>query len=373
MSDLAIYEPTDPTPSVAGGSLHLVLSGIDSLYMAYFLDTTQCGIDWDELAYRKEALRRDTSADFAVLELGTEEFALLPYGVHPYPYVLRNKAFQVRLAERLRPSCHVQFFSEPLWTLGIDALTERFDQWCRSMDFLRTRPESVSRVDFAFDYHLPVVDFEPDHFATRATKRATWHEHNAIQTVQLGQSDTVVRVYDKVAEIEQQSDKAFFFDLWGRRDQVWRVEFQVRGTRLRDAGIRTLDDLADHQGDLLREVATSHTTLRTPNGDTNRSRWPLHPLWAALQADIAALPQTGLIADMRDEAGIELRTYKQAQSVYGMLKRLAVALFLRGNQTELPDLQQVVDALPYLVAPFHSEQTWQTDLEAKIEARRFGL
>lgn len=112
-----------------------------------------------------------------------------------------------------------------------------------------------------------------------------------MRTVALGTGHTVIRVYDKVAEIGQNSGKAFFFELWGQTDGVWRIEFRLRRERLKRAGIGTLGDIKERQNDVLRELAIHHTTLRAPLPDSNRSRWPLHPLWRRLGRDIAALPQ----------------------------------------------------------------------------------
>lgn len=73
------------------------------------------------------------------------------------------------------------------------------------------------------------------------------------ETLKLGTSDVVVRVYDKTAEIAQQSEKIWLFDLWGRKENVWRVEFPVCGPRLKKAGIRILQNLRDYRSSLLRD------------------------------------------------------------------------------------------------------------------------
>ena len=86
-------------------------------------------------------------------------------------------------------------------------------------------------------------------------------------------------MYDKVAEVEQQSDKVWFFILWGQDRDVWRIEWQVRKAVLREFGIVTVEDLRKCQGDLLRYLCAEHTTLRVPTGDEDRSRWALHRLW----------------------------------------------------------------------------------------------
>ncbi len=88
-----------------------------------------------------------------------------------------------------------------------------------------------------------------------------------------------LRVYDKIAEIKQQSDKVWFFLLWEEDENVWRIEWQIRKAVLKKFGIVTFNDLKNRQGDLLYYLAVEHDTLRIPNNDSNKSRWPLHPLW----------------------------------------------------------------------------------------------
>lgn len=126
------------------------------------------------------------------------------------------------MAERMQPGCHVQLFSKALWTVGLETLESRLNTWFQSVGLVRTAPEIVGRADWAFDYHLPFVDFDADAFVSRAAKDATYREHGKVQTFTMGKGDVVIRVYDKTAEIEQQSGKAWFFDLWGRKDLVWR-------------------------------------------------------------------------------------------------------------------------------------------------------
>ena len=229
----------DYTPSqVTSAPNRLLLRGIDSLYVSFYLDTATSSIDWEDLAYRKERVRTE-GREFSELPLGSESFALLPYGKKPYRYVLTNRAFEVRLGERMQPACHVQFFSEALWADGPDALETRLRDWCASLGLKHIQREVVSRADWAFDYHLPVIDFDARSFVSRATKDATHREHGKPQTFRMGQGEVVIRVYDKSTEIEQQSGKAWFFDLWGRKDQVWHMDSKHGANKAAgDRGIR---------------------------------------------------------------------------------------------------------------------------------------
>lgn len=350
----------------------LLASGLDSLYVSYYPNVPKSGLDLAEFDYLKEKTKQARDRTFADIEAGSERFALLPFGKNPYRYVLQNDSFEVRLAEHMQPACHVRFSSEGLWKLGLDGLLARFDAWCDSVALKGSQPEVVSRADWAFDYDLPEVDFSQDHFVTRAAKDARHREHGITQTFSFGTGNIVVRVYDKVAEIEQQSGKTWFHEIWGQRENVWRVEFQVRNERLRLGGIETVADLKCLQNDLLRELATNHTSLRRPNGDTNRSRWPMHPLWEALLEDIAALPQTGLVKALDPQRPINFRIEHQAKSLYGNLKSLGTLIAARDGLNTVPKLEHVLEALPVLLERHHWDILWKRAVEDRLAALRLG-
>lgn len=348
----------------------LLLSGIDSLYVGYFLD--DLGIDWEELAYQKELLKQDHTRDFAKITLGGQEWALLPSGQHPYAYILKNQHFTVKLAERNQPNCYVQFRSKGLWRQRLSDLRREMEDWFVALGARATRSEKVSRADFAFDFHLDSIDFTAECFRSRATKDGSWREHRQEQSFQFGRGDVVVRVYDKVAEVEQESGKAWLYELWGQSQNVWRVEFQVRGSRLETGGIRTLDDLIDHQGDLVRELARNHTTLRKPNGDSNSSRWPFHPLWRSLINAIDQMPQLGLVEAIKDPNGLSYSLERQIVSLYGDLKGIASTISLCRKWDRPISLEELLKLAPDLLRRHHHAELWRADVEKRMAARRLG-
>jgi hypothetical protein len=350
----------------------LLLQGLDSLYVSYFFDMKTGGLDWDDLSYRKERLKQSRAAGFSKIVLGSETFALLPNGKKPYSYIVTAKPFKIYLSENLQPGCHVQFSSEGLWQTGAQGLLNRIEAWASSLGFRSTRPNVVARADWAFDYHVPEVDFTRDHFVSRAIKNATWRERQTDQTFSFGAKDVLIRIYDKVAEIAQQSGKAWFYPLWGQTTDVWRIEFQVRRERLKQAAIGSTEELLALQNDLLRELAGNHTTLRRPASDTNRSRWPMHPLWLALQGDIAALPQTGLVRHIDPQMPLDWRLYQQCKSLVGSLKGIAAVTALKAGSTEAPELNHLLGLLPDLLSPHHEEHTWTHDVEQRIAAHGLG-
>ena len=181
----------------------------------------------------------------------------------------------------------------------------------------------------------------------------------------------MLRVYDKVAEIKQQSDKVWFYKLWGRNSDVWRIEWQLRKAILRRFGIKTVSDLMDQQGDLLRYLAHQHTTLRCPSADNNRSRWPLHPLWADLQANIENLSALGVWRVDGEPAALKARNMRIAISVYGYLKQFAAVHCVRQGKDWMP-AREALGVLGRALRELHDPLTWTMDVQKRVKAIELG-
>ncbi len=351
----------------------LLAHGIDSLYVSYFFETANSLIDWEELAVCRERSRQRRFATGEEIVIGSENFWLMPYGKKPYSYVLSNADFEVRLAEHLQPCCYVQFYSEALWRDGAQALHMRLLHWAGSVSLFRSRKPVVSRSDWAFDFHLPSIDFDGDNFVSRGRMKGRWDNGENITGFQIGKGDVVVRVYDKVAEIQAQSGKVWMFQVWGQDKEVWRVEFQVRGPVLQQHGIRSPNDLFDLQYDLLRELAGSHTTLRTPNGDANRSRWQLHPLWRALREAIANRPQEGLVRSINPASSLRLRRYQQIKSLYGSIKGLGAILSIGRPDGKVMGFNDTLKAIRVLMFKReHDPAEWEAELQDRVQRHGLG-
>tara|TARA_R110002074_G_C12554346_1_gene666933 strand:+ start:5994 stop:7058 length:1065 start_codon:yes stop_codon:yes gene_type:complete len=349
----------------------LLLHGLDSLYVCYYFDLATSKLDFDELEYRKQ-LAKDRDTAGAQIEIGGERLQVMPYGKYPYGYVLANRNFVISMAEHMHPTVKVQFYSEALWRDGARALHERIEKLGEAIKATAIKSEQVIRADWAFDFDLSVIDFNEEHFVSRARKNSKWRDGQILQTITFGVGDTVIRLYDKVAEIENASDKSWFYDLWGQKENVWRVEFQIRGERLKQASIKTLQDLEDLQGDLLRELSLGHTTLRTPNGDSNRARWPLHPLWRALGLAVEAMPQLGICRHYDPANPLEYRHRKVCQGVYGYLKSVGALSHLTNPKRGIPSLEEVLEELGDAFSSFHSESIWQGDIEERLRKYEAG-
>jgi hypothetical protein len=266
-----------------------LLAGLDTVQACYYLrPTIGQAFSFEALTVLKERARASKIRDGVPVEIGGWSFQLRPSGSGSgYPLILEHPNYTLECGEFNNPSFFVTFRSRALWQHGAAALHETFLTWATSVGLTVIRTESLSRVDFTFDYQIENPDFTIDSVVSLSAKDDQRREDRRVQTIMFGKGDVVLRIYDKIAEIEQSSEKVWFYELWGVREKVWRIEWQVRKDVLRRFGIKSFQDLFEGQGDVLRYLVNDHDTLRIPTEDTNRSRWPLHPLWVDLAQQIA--------------------------------------------------------------------------------------
>ncbi len=354
-------------------SYKLLLHGVDTLQCAYYLHQERKGdLDFAQLLQRREELRQLGNREGASIILGGIDFMLHPHGTGSgYPLLLTSEKFKIECGEFNEPSFFVTFPSQALWSKSAPLLHETFLKWACSVGFISHSPERLSRVDFCFDYDLPTVDFDADCFVSRTHKDSQHREHGKVQTFTLGHGGIILRVYDKVAEIEQQSDKVWFFLLWGQKESVWRIEWQLRKDILRQFRISTFEHLQKRQGDLLRYLCTEHTTLRLPNEDGNRSRWPIHPLWQDLQEQITQLDHLGISRIDGKIAALDERMLQYAISVYGYLKAFA-AVYCVKNDFETIDSETALAHLRQRLLELHDSISWRCEVEKRIAAIESG-
>ena len=354
--------------------IKLLLHGIDTLQCAYYgLPFRPNGIDFRQLKEQKEDIRQTKRKHPLPVILGNTEFFLQPYGTASgFPLVIENGDFKIEMGEFNKPNFFVTFRSQALWKESAFSLHAKFLKWISSVGYRTYHREGITRVDFSFDYNLPSMDFNEDSFVSYSSKDSKHREDGKAQTFTLGKGDIVLRVYDKVAEIKQQSDKVWFYLLWEQDENVWRIEWQVRKPALRKFGIITFVDLRYKQGDLLHYLAVEHDTLRIPNDDSNSSRWLLHPLWIDLQERIAELDHLGTSRIDGQQAVMEERLQRIVISIYGYLKRIAAIECVQGNHSMIT-VDEVIRDLKTYISYIHEPLTWKIDVERKIKEIQLGV
>ena len=353
--------------------MHLLLSGHDTIECAYYLAPSEgCLLDYERLAVEKEELRLSKSKKPKLIKLGCEEFMLAGHGTGSgYPFLIENEAFSIQFGEFNKPSFFATFRSIALWHQSAQGLHERFMTWAASVGLCPYQHERLSRVDCTFDYHLPLIDFDEDNFVSSFAKDNQHRKNRKIQTFRFGEGDLVLRVYNKCDEIQESSAKTWFYPLWGIEQDVWRIEWQTRKEWLRRFGIRTFEDLKERQGDLLRILVNDHTTLRIKTEDSNRSRWPLHPLWQHLQERAAQMEGLGVVRELDMPALLDERMFRISISLYGYMKRIAAIYSLQGKSPAI-SLRQARAHLSLELERMHDPLTWETDVERRMTEMRLG-
>lgn len=350
-----------------------LLSGYDTIECAYYLiPLDQASFDFVDLASQKEALIKAKINKPKPIKLGCEEFLLASHGTSSgYPFLIENDVFIIQFGEFNRPNFFVKFRSIALWHNSLLDLHQRFLNWAASMGLTQAQPERLSRIDYAFDYHVPLVDFDEDSFVSRSTKDSQFRKDGKVQTFKFGTDNVVLRVYNKVDEINEQSQKSWLFKLWGIDQDVWRIEWQVRKDQLRKIGISSMQSLDERQADLLRLLSVNHTTLRVKADDSNRSRWDMHPLWLDLLAQIDQLQGLGVKREHKPLDMYDERLTRIALSVYGYVKRVAaIDVLYSGNQKSYMD--EAFQHLFNIVSEIHDPLTWQQEVDRRANEMRLG-
>ncbi|MGO8754749.1 MAG: hypothetical protein ACLQHK_05910 [Gallionellaceae bacterium] len=354
-------------------TFRLLLSGHDTIECAYYLAPSEgCILDYERLAVEREGMRLSKTRKPTLIKLGCEEFMLAGHGTSSgYTFLIENEAFSIQFGEFAKPNFFVTFRSIALWHLGAQFLHERFIAWAASVGMSPYQRERLSRVDFTFDYLLPEIDFDEENFVTSFSKDNRHRKDRKVQTFKFGEDELGLCIYNKCAEITEKSAKTWFYELWGVEEDVWRIEWRARKKWLRQIGIVTFEDLKERQGDLLRVLVNDHTTLRIKTEDSNRSRWPMHPLWADLQERAAQMDGLGVVRELNMPALLDERMNCITISLYGYMKRIAAIYSLHGG-TPAISLNQARAHLAIQLKHIHDPLSWEFDVERRMTEMRLG-
>jgi len=271
--------------------------GVDSLYLSYYGDL---GADVNAELGDKKLLAQSRNAKHQALAqwpVGAHIFEVLDRGQRVagqggFAFILEDNAFRICLsssASRSLPLAYVKISSPFLAHVGPEAAVAELNQVIATFGQADEIP-TVSRVDLYADFQ---TDADIESFGRKAwiTRAAGWdaHARHDIYTgVSIGLGGPIsARLYDKTEEIKK-SKKTYFLDLWKRAGMdpdlpVWRLEFQAMREVLHQLGIRSFDGMIREQGGIWGYAMRTWLRLAIPQeGDSNRARWPTHPLWERL-------------------------------------------------------------------------------------------
>lgn len=244
---------------------------------------------------------RDRAAETGVpISAGIRDgFALdvLPHGAFRFPVVVDCHEFRLHFTDsRHLPSMWVQLRSAFIHEVGVERTVEATVRVVTALTGARVVEPQASRVDLYADFagwalsHRDRVGLTT-HADLRAHFRAGVEE---VETIQVGKSPFLVRMYRKDIEVRERGGFApVFWDGW--TGIVTRVEVQAGAEKLREFRIVSVAEALASRGDLWRHATSAFVELRSP-GQGPREAWPVQSEWRAVQsAGDATFPSSGLV------------------------------------------------------------------------------
>jgi len=221
---------------------------------------------------------------------------------------------------------------------------------------------SVSRADACVDFQgwVPTRD-DLAGMVCPAGYRAIHGTEKCDQTFQYGKGDTVLRIYDKTAELEV-SHKGWLRELWGHcegydpSEPVYRMEIQLRRNTLKTLGIKSVAQVIEDPGALL-DYGLRWAELRVPTEDATKTRWPVDPRWTALREAVF-----GGDPLKRHSVASNLVSLDRAKSSLIGLVATAGAYF------EEPDYLKALQRLSFATEVLMMEE--DIDFAARVEEKR---
>lgn len=352
----------------------ILIAGIDTLHIGFYVkDFSLTKVDWERFKQCKEAAQAGMfKSDVVPITFKGYEFRLLPKGAKLYAYILVSDDMTVKIARKpsnkLFPEVFVEFRSQLLWRYGHREAYRVVKDWVRSWAW--GFDEVISRADLCLDL-AGQHQVELEHVVSRARKVKEYFEVEPITNAEhyyynkkrtgitIGAGKCLMRIYDKTAEVLK-SDKGWNHDLWKQKgwdgeSTVTRVEAQLRREFLKDFGIADYGQFLEKMGDVYSYLVDDWISVREPNGDVNRSRWPVAEFWLEVQGG-------------SNQFGVKHGNLTKRQITDAKIKRLLPQAV--GSYTSVLSLMKVGNNEEFVDAASKLQARKGTTLEEAVEAKR---
>ncbi|MFN3933605.1 MAG: hypothetical protein ACK4KX_03110 [Parvibaculum sp.] len=381
--------PEVPLSRVPEGYATLLAHGFDS-----WQETTPMTLSRKLVARLEKAQQeaRDEHAEAGdtpgiPFTLGNETLHMAPHGAKGgVRWVLRGPDFMLMIRSPKMEWCvTIRYLAAGLWQYGIEELRQRVMEafWAEEKHVYDHVKVRTSRADFAFDFHSPAFsrEFTPalaanvvTHSSTKVRQKllaGTYSRGGMGETLTIGSKVGLeVEVYDKTKEIREASGKDWMHTIWAEKldgevpeNDVWRLEIRMGKEFLRDRDCWHYSDITRQLPELIAEALFTRRLARPKGGDTNRARWPLHPLWTLAYQQRGAghmLPLGRQITMKRSHLQKQLR-----KQVAGTLIAAGVLSRGKADKEELENLAR--DAVGFALA----DNTRAEKVERARERYRF--
>ncbi|MDU7244571.1 MAG: hypothetical protein E6276_04170 [Clostridiales bacterium] len=234
----------------------------------------------------------DSSKNTVVLLAGMS-WEVYPYSNRRYVYILHNEMVELRLCDSWQDTdSHYPIFvrlkSYGLWRYGYQQAFKKFMAYLNKL--FKVVDTKISRLDIATQVNKKIeIDIDIGAETVSRTKfRHQWFSDGVCTGYQFGKGDVLLRIYDKVKEIEV-SRKFWFADVWDAENfiierGVWNVEFQLRRDFLREWDIDTVEEAFSELENLYSYLTRKwFRVVAKQEKDTNVTRRDTCDWWQVLQ------------------------------------------------------------------------------------------
>lgn len=357
----------------------LAAQGWDTVQEALALKPSPLFIDLLEVAKKQACEASDDLEGVSLLKLGDYTFKSHATGARGgFRWRIADDDVLLMIGSPKREwTISVRYLSAGLWEHGVSALRQRVFEVLRpyttqvSDDCIR-----VSRADWCFDFYSPQFsrEFRPGiaenvvcHSSAKAQECGAydlWARGGRGETLTIGSKTGLqVQLYDKTREINEASGKTWLWSVWrhnlgfdpwtdGKPRDMWRLECRFSGEYLKDRNIRRPHELVGSVEQLIAEALFARRLTVPQGGDSNRRRWPLHPLFTMAWHERGAgemLPLgrkvTGRREALKDRAEKQIAGAIRSATVlefgsYDDLKAKALAVRAQRHITDDPQHQR---------------------------------
>ncbi|MBL8523126.1 MAG: replication initiation factor [Betaproteobacteria bacterium] len=286
--------PSNTAPHSCRPVERILRWGVDSLYLSFpgklHEETEAKLIRLKEKAQSPDP-REKAQAQWVV---GEHAFEVKDKGAGVFAFVLEDACFRIsfskRTANRL-PMATVKLSSRYLSTVTPVQGMQKAISILTTMGQLDAAA-GVSRIDLFVDFvsYEDMESWTRDAWVTRAERLHQYAEHTKFSGWSIGAGGPIMmRLYDKNLQIEKVGAQYLrtLWDAGGWKDgqPVWRLEFEYKRELLARMGLNSFETVMAQLNGLWSYAMTDWLRLCIPSlDDATRSRWPVHPLWAALSS-----------------------------------------------------------------------------------------
>jgi hypothetical protein len=277
-------------------------------------------------AGQARAKQDDESDGVSSTELNGQLWRIRARGTRRFRWMIENDDFQIFIGTpTLDWGVSIRYLAAGLWEHGWQTLRERALEVLRpyttqnDRDFLR-----VTRADWCFDFYSPALKAELHpgavanvvcHSSVKKFETQTVTVGDKSQTLTIGARASLQnQLYDKTREIDEKSGKTWLYEVWvagldgewpwkDRPCDVFRLECRFFSEFLKARNVRRPHEVMAAREELVAEALVLRR-LTVPTADSNRWRWPMHPIWseAYRKAGVAELLPLGRKVTGRREA-----------------------------------------------------------------------